>query len=176
MTKRVYPGRYAQAVFEIASARNELDNWQSDLRTIARLGEDAALIAWLESPKFPFADKVRVLTERLGNISPLALNLAYLLVAKGKLSLTGEIADEYQQLLDSYRGIESVEVTTAVSLGNEDKQRLSQRLSALLGKKVLLKSKVDPELIGGIVARVGGKLLDGSTRSQLLALKRAMER
>lgn len=172
--RRVYPRRYAQAVLEIALAREELDNWQSDLKTIASLAGDAALIAWLESPKFCFDDKARLLAERLGDINPLALNLAYLLVARGRLGMAGEIADEYQRLLDSYRGIEQAEVTTAVPLDDEDQRRLSQRLSTVVGKKVVLKTEVDSNLIGGIVARVGGKLLDGSTRSQLLALKREL--
>ena len=176
MAKRAYPRRYAQAVFELALEKEELDSWQSDLEKIARLGEDAALIAWLESPKFPFDDKAKLLAERLGEVNPLALNLAYLLVARGRFSMAGDVADEYRQLLDSHRGIEQAEVITAVPLGDEDRQRLSERLGMVVGKKIVLKAKVDSSLIGGIVARVGGKLLDGSTRSQLLALKREMER
>ena len=176
MARRGYPRRYAQAVFEIALERKELDRWQSDLGKIARLGEDAALIAWLESPKFHFDDKARLLAERLGDVNPLALNLVYLLVARGRLDMAGDIADEYQRLWDSYRGIEQAEVITAVPLDDEDKQRLSERLGVVIGKKVALEAKVDSSLIGGIVAKVGGKLLDGSTRSQLLALKREMER
>ena len=176
MAKRAYPRRYAQAVFELARERGELDKWPSDLEKIARLGEDEALIAWLESPKFPFDDKARILAERLGDINPLALNLACLLAARGRLGLAGDIADEYQRLLDSYRGIERAEVSTAVPLDDREKQRLGERLGALIGKEVVLKTEVDSELIGGIVARVGGKLLDGSTRSRLLALKRELQR
>jgi F-type H+-transporting ATPase subunit delta len=74
-------------------------------------------------------------------------------------------------LLDSYRGIEQAEVVTAVPLDQGDTQRLSQRLSAVLGKNISIKAEVDASIIGGIVARVGGKLLDGSTRGKLLALK-----
>ena len=176
MAKRAYPRRYAQAVFELARERGEIDSWSSDLAKIASLGEDVALIAWLESPKFSFDDKARLLAERLGDINPMALNLAYLLVARGRLAMAGDIADEYQRLLDSYRGIERAEVTTAVPLDEGDKQRLSEQLSRLIGKEVVLETEVDAELIGGMVARVGGKLLDGSTRSRLLALKRELQR
>ncbi len=176
MAKRAYPRRYAQAVFELARERGELDSWPSDLEKIARLGEDEALIAWLESPRFPFADKARLLAERLGDVNRLALNLACLLAASGRLGIAGDVADEYQRLLDSYRGIERAEVTMAVPLDDRDKQRLGERLSALIGKDVVLKTEVDSELIGGIVARVGGKLLDGSTRSRLLALKRELQK
>ncbi len=176
MARRFYAKRYAQAVFEIALGRKELDRWQSDLRTIASLGEDDTLIAWLENPKFRFDDKVRLLSEQLGGINPLALNLVYLLVARGRLGMIGGIADEYQRLLDSYRGIELAEVITAVPLDDEDRLRLGERLGAVVGKKVVVKPEVDSSLIGGFIARIGGKLLDGSTRSKLEALKREMVR
>ena len=171
MARKVYARRYAQAVFEIALERKELDKWQSDLRRIASLGEEAAFMAALESPKFHLDDKAKLLSERLGDINPLALNLACLLVAKGRLGMVGDIANEYQRLLDGYRGIEHAEAITAIPLADADKQRLSERLSAVTGKKVVLKSEVDSSLIGGIIARVGGKLIDGSTRSKLVALK-----
>ena len=174
MAIRTYARRYAQAVFNIARERNELDRWQSDLRKIATLGEDAPFIALMENPKIHFEAKAKLLTERLGDINPLALNLVYLLVTKGRLSMVGDIADEYQYLLDSYRGIERAEVTTAIELGAEDRRRLEERLGAMVGKKVVLKPRVDPSVLGGIVARIGGKLLDGSTRSRLMALKKTM--
>jgi len=174
MARRVYARRYSQAVFNIALEREELDRWQSDLRRIASLGEDAAFIALVESPKLHFEDKARLLSERLGDINPLALNLAYLLVARGRLAMVGDIADEYQRLLDSYRGIERAEVITAILLDDEDKLRLAERLGAVVGKKVVLKPEVDTSLIGGFIARIGGKLIDGSTRSKLDALKREL--
>ena len=174
MARRVYARRYSQAVFNIALETKELDRWQSDLRRIASLGEDATFIALLESPKFHFEDKARLLSERLGDINPLALNLAFLLITRGRLAIVGDIADEYQRLLDSYRGIERAEVITAILLDDEDKLRLAERLGAVVGKKVVLKPEVDSSLIGGIIARIGGKLLDGSTRSKLDALKREL--
>ena len=175
MVRRVYARRYSQAVFEMALETNELDRWQSDLKRLASLAEDAALVAFLESPKVHFDNKARLLSEQLDDINPLALNLVYLLVARGRLRMIGDIADDYQRLLDSYRGIEPAEVITAFPLDDEAKLKLAEHLSALAGnKKVVLKSEVDPGVIGGIVARIGGKLLDGSTRSKLAALKREL--
>ncbi len=174
MARGVYARRYAQAVFEIALERKELDRWQSDLRKITSLGEDARLTTFLESPKFHFDDKAKLLSEQLGDINPMALNLVYLLVTKGRLSVVGDIAEEYQRRLDNYRGIEQAKVTTAVALDDVEKQRLTEHLGAVVGRKVVLKSEVDSSLIGGIIARVGGKLLDGSTRSKLEALKREL--
>ncbi len=174
MARTVYAKRYSQAVFEIALEKGELDRWQSDLNKIARLGKDAAFLAALENPKFHFNDKVRLLSEQLGDINPLALNLVYLLVARSRLSQIGAITDEYQRLLDSYRGIEPAAVITTIPLDDEDKLRLEARLGAIVGKKVVIQSEVDASLIGGIVVRIGGKLLDGSIRSRLEALKREL--
>ena len=174
MAKRAYSKRYSQAVFQIALERGELDKWQSDLRKIASLGEDATLTAWLEDPRLHFNDKTRLLAERLGDINPMVLNLLFLLIAKGRFSLAGEIADEYQRLLNNHRGIEEAEVVTAIPIDDRDRQKIAQRLGAIVGKKVVIKPEVDPSLIGGIIARIGGKLIDGSTRSRLAALKKEM--
>ncbi len=176
MARRVYAKRYAQAVFNIAVERNEMDRWQSDLSQIASLAEDASLTALLESPKVNFDIKARLLAGRLSEVNPLALNLVSLLVTRGRLSMVGDIADEYQRLLDSHRGIEAAEVTTAISLDDADRKRLAEQLGAITGKKVVLKAEVDPGVVGGIAARIGGKLLDGSTRSRLAALKRELVR
>ena len=174
MARRSSARRYAQAVFEIALERKELDRWQSDLEQIASLGDDAEVVAWLQSSRLRFEVKAKLLAERLRGVNPLTLNLVYLLITKGRLGMVGDIADEYQRLLYSHRGIEPAEVTTAVPLTDEDKQRLKERLGAVIGKEVVLKFEVDSNLIGGIVVRVGGKLIDGSTRRQLLTLKREL--
>lgn len=171
MARRVYAGRYAQAVFAIALERNELDRWQSDLRNIASLVADEAVVTWLTSPRVSFDDKTKLLTGRPGDINPLALNLIYLLATRGRADIIGNIADEYQRLLDSYHNVARAEVTTAVPLDNKDKSRLAEFLGAAVGKKVVIKSEVDSGLIGGLIARIGDKLLDGSTRSRLQALR-----
>ena len=174
MAGRAYAKRYSQAIFEIALGANEMERWQSDLRKIVGVVSDAAFAAFLESPKYHFADKARMLSKGLEGINPLALNLVHLLVARSKLDIIGDISAEYQRLLDGYHGIEQAEVITAVPLEEKDKQKLSEYLGAIVNKKVLLESEVDSRLIGGFIARVGGKLLDGSTRSKLEALKREL--
>lgn len=174
MARRVYARRYARAVFEIALERKELDRWQTDLKNIAVLGENAAFMALLENPKVGFEKKEKILAEVLGDINPLARNLVYLLVSRGRFSMVGDVADEYQRLLDGYRGIEHAEVVTAVPLDDKEKKKLEEHLGAVVGKKIVLESSVDPKLVGGMIARVGGKLLDGSTHSKLLALKKEL--
>jgi len=174
MARRASAKRYAQALFEIALETKELDRWQSDLEKIAGITGEAELVAFLESPKFNFDDKAGVLSERFKGMNPLVLNLVLLLASKGGLGSVGEITEDYQRLLDRYRGVESAEVITAIPLSGEDKRKLAKDIGAIFGKKVILKSEVDPGLIGGVVVRVGGKLLDGSTQGKLLALKKEL--
>ncbi len=173
MAKKANPRRYAQAVFEIALEKNELERWQSDLQKVAAVtGGD--FLAALESPKIKFEAKSRLLAERLGDINPMALNLALLLVTKSGIGMFGEIALEYQRLLNAHRGVQAADVTTVLPLEDADKQKLETKLGALVSAKVEVESKVDPAILGGIVVRVGGKLLDGSTRTKLLALKKEL--
>lgn len=174
MARRFYARRYAQAVFDIAREKKELDRWQSDLDKVAVLSKDATVMALFENPKVRFEDKAKLLSGQLADINPLALNLVYLLVAKGRLAMIGDIADEYRRLLDSHHGIERAEVTTAIALDDKDKARLAEQLGAVVGKKVVLETKIDSNLIGGVVARVGGKLLDGSTLGRLAAMRKTL--
>jgi F-type H+-transporting ATPase subunit delta len=174
VARRFYARRYAQAVFDIAREKKELDKWQSDLDEVAALSGDATVTALLDNPRVPFEAKAKLLAGQLGDISPLALNLVYLLVTRGRLGMLGAIADEYRLLLDEYRGIERAEVTTAIALDDKDIAGLEERLGEMVGKKVVVEARVDSSLIGGVVARVGGKLLDGSTISKLMAMRKAM--
>lgn len=174
MARRLHARRYAQAIFEIGLKSQELDRWQTELRQVASLREVAEVLELLHSPKIRFEEKVKLLKEILPDISPTTLNLVYLLVARGRLGMIGEIAAEYEALLNSYRGIEQAEVITAIPLSEEDKLRLKERLKSLIGKEIILKTDVDPGLIGGVVVRVGYKLIDGSTQSQLTELKKGL--
>lgn len=174
MPRRAYPRRYAQAIFEIAQQANELDRWQADLQSIALLAGDAEIRAFLENPKFPLKEKARLLAERLENINPLALNLVMLLVNRGRLRLAGEIASEYQRSVNSTRGIEHADVSTAVVLDEDEIKKLAERLGKMIGKKVIIEPEVTPSLIGGMVVRMGGKSLDASTRTKLDVLKKEL--
>ena len=177
MADSVYARRYAQAVFRMALEQKELNVWQSDLRKIASVVRDEALFALLANREVSFDEKTKVLSERLGEINPMALKLVSMLIAKDRLGMIEDIAEEYQQLLDNYRGVEGAEVaevTTAIPLDNEDRLKLAQRITDMVGKPIVLKVKVDPGIVGGIVIRIGDKLIDGSIRSKLAALRREL--
>ena len=176
MAVKAYPKRYARAIFEVALENNEIEKWLSNLEIMAQLPEDPVLLTLLQSPKLGFEDKVKMIDERLPDISPLARNLAYLLVARGRVSLITQIVTHYHQMVDDYRGIKHATITTAVPLEEADKQKLETALSALLEKKLVMETRVDKNIIGGLVARVEGKLLEGSTRYKLETLKKELER
>jgi F-type H+-transporting ATPase subunit delta len=177
MASGVYARRYAQAVFRMALEQKELNVWQSDLRKVSSIIRDEAFFALLENREVPFEEKARVLSERLGEIHPMALKLVSMLIARGRLSMIQDISDEYQQMLDNYRGVEGAqvaEVTTAIPLDDDYKLRLAQRITDMVGRPVVLRSRVDPGVVGGIVIRIGDKLIDGSIRSKLASLRREL--
>jgi F-type H+-transporting ATPase subunit delta len=174
MRKKANPGRYARAVFEIALETKSLERWQSDLQKIVGAMSNSDFLAAVKSPKIRFDKKSRLLAESLCTVSPLALNLARLLIVKNGIGLIGEIAAEYRRLVDAFHGIEQAKVITAVPIDAGDKEKLAENLGALVGSKIEMESQVDPAILGGVIARVGGKLLDGSTRSKLAALKREL--
>ncbi len=167
--------RYAQAAFELALERQELDDWRVGLDKIADLAKDSKLMALLENPRLPFAAKKTILQEQLGDVIPLALNLSCLLVSKGRLNLANNIFQEYQRLIDAHRGIEHAEVVTALPLGDEDRQMVSRRLGHMVGDKmVVIDARVDPSLLGGFRARIGDLLVDDSIRYRLDSLKKTL--
>jgi F-type H+-transporting ATPase subunit delta len=171
---RAYSKRYAQAAFEIALEAGELEGWQSELENMARIVSDSDLKAFLENPKVHIEEKTKLITGQMKGLNPLILNLLLLLVSKRRLDMLGEIAEEYQRLWNRHRGIEMAEVTTAVPLAKEEQEKLARHLGRIVGKKVEIRSDVDPDVIGGFIARIGDRLLDGSIRSKLAMLKKEM--
>jgi len=109
-------------------------------------------------------------------VSPLALNLVYFLIARTRIGILHRIVAEYGELVDAYNGIEHAEVVTPFPMDEAERGALGDRLAGVLGKKkVVLRTRVDPAIIGGMVARIGDRLIDGSTRTKLDGLKRSLQ-
>ena len=172
MPTATFAKRYAQAAFEVALKNNNLDEWQSDLGKVSELLEDAEISRLIENPKLAFDLKAKLVKEKLGKVNPLVLNLCYLLISKGKLKYIGQVSNEYVRLVDEHRGIKHADVVTAVSIDDKDKEKLIKQLEAIIGSKVVAEIQVDPELVGGIIARIDGRLIDGSIRNKLQLLKK----
>ncbi len=172
MTTTASARRYAQAIFEIALEKGEEDRWLEDL---SRMGEVMAhddLAPLLQNPTVSVRKKQELLKECLEGLSPLAMNLAYLLVAKGRGDIASDVAAGYESLLDLRRGVEHAEVITAVPLTEKELERVRVRLGEITGGKVVLESRIASEMVGGLIIRIGDRLMDGSVRAKLEGLKR----
>ena len=164
--------RYAEAVYAIARDSGTQDQWREDLASIAQFVEYPQVSGFLDDAKVSEEDKGRLLQRAL-DISPLGMNLARLLLQRSRLSLAPEILGEYDRMLDVERGVARARVTTAVPLSPGEGQAVAERLRVLVGaQEVRLETEVDPSLIGGMVARIGDRLIDGSVRTRLVELKR----
>lgn len=166
--------RHAQAVFQLAQDLNQVEAWRSDLKTIAATLTDPHLLAILEDPKVHLSDKVQLAGRCLPDVSQLALNFAYLLVARQRLGIAEQLVAEYEHMADAHQGVEHVRVTTAVPIDEEVKAKLTKRLADMTGRRVVLSLDVDSSIIGGFVTRIGDKLIDGSIKAKLESLKKEL--
>lgn len=166
--------RYAEAVFDIAKSQDSFDQWEHDLTAIASIQEDPELSRLVSSPALGLPVKEAILAKALPELGPEATNLAKLLLRRGKFKLAPQIVDHYRHMLNDYRGIATAEVTSAVALNNSELESIASRLSAMTGKRVIVKPVVDPSIIGGIVARIDDQLIDASVRGRLEALKKRL--
>lgn len=167
--------RYAEAVFELGEEGNALEQWQDDLTVLAEVTADPQVLAVLENEKTPLEQRRALLDRALTGLSPLARNLARLLLVRGRLGLLPEIARIFTEMLDQRNGVVRAQVTTAIPLDAADQRAVAERLRTLTGaRQVQIDARVDPAIIGGLVARVGDRLIDGSTRSRLVQLKRQL--
>ncbi|MDP6454782.1 MAG: ATP synthase F1 subunit delta [SAR202 cluster bacterium] len=165
--------RYAQAVFELALEKGELEKWLDDLTLLADSVSNQEFLDFLSQPRVSDDDKIKVVREALGDsVGPLALNLMSLLATRNITHMLPEVTDQYQELLDSQQGIERAEVVSAVPLGDDEQRRVTEMLSAMSGGDVRLTTRVDAQIFGGMVIRIGDRVMDGSTRSRLQALRR----
>jgi F-type H+-transporting ATPase subunit delta len=165
--------RYAEAVFDLARRTKTLDRWRSDLRTASGILADPNLVRVLEDPKVPRATKRKILDDAFTvSIDPLVHNLLYLLAERHRIGLVPRIADEFIEMANREEGIVVAEVTTAVDLNDAQQKKVQDRLRQLTGaQKIYLHLHTDPRIIGGMIARVGDELYDGSVRTKLNELQ-----
>jgi F-type H+-transporting ATPase subunit delta len=99
-----------------------------------------------------------------------------LLIAKNKFSIACDIAFEYNKLVDKYRGIIRGEIVTAIPISDEERAEIANHFGAKFGKKLYLIATIDPSIIGGIILRIDGKIVDAGITSRLAALKEQLTR
>jgi F-type H+-transporting ATPase subunit delta len=163
--------RYAQAAFELATESDSVPAWTSGLGRLAHFLGDGEAARALQNGRVPSDVKHRLIDAGLGDLPKGPLNLAHLLVSKGRVGLAVQIAEQFTRMVENHQGLSRARAVTAVELSDTDKQALVQRLRQSTGRQVVLETEVDPSILGGVVVQIGDRLLDGSTKSRLEALR-----
>jgi F-type H+-transporting ATPase subunit delta len=165
--------RYAQAVFDLAKEAGTLEQWRKDLALLKQLFGHEGVISALEDPRTSQDAKHKLTEGLLGKqrVEPLAANLVRLLVERDRAHLMPRLVEAFERMYNKEMGIVIAEVTTAVPLDPAHQAQVAQHLATLTGAKTVdLRVKVDPSILGGIVARIGDELIDASVATRLSEL------
>ncbi len=174
MSSRASAARYARALLDVSIAEADPVRIGEQLASFTALvGEHAVLRDALNNPGVPAVAKQKLVGELSGRLSllpPLA-KLLRMLAERDRLALLTDLNDVYQERLREHQQILPAEVTTAAPLDAAHADALRARLQSATGKQVTMTTKVDPALIGGLVARIGSTVYDGSVAAQLARMR-----
>ncbi len=167
---------YAEALFETAQATEGLEVYGEGIEMVARLlDEDDQFRHFLETPRIAAVDKKKVIRKAFEENMPARLvNFLLLTIDKRRQRLLRTIAQQFHALVDEHENRVHVEVTVARALGEEALGEVSSRISALLGKEAIAHVRVRPEIMGGVVVRVGDIIFDGSLRHRMERMRRQL--
>jgi F-type H+-transporting ATPase subunit delta len=171
-------GRYATALFELALEQRALDQVAADLdRFNQALDASADLVRLVKSPVFSAEEQGRALDAVLASLKIEGLTRNFLLLAakNRRLFAASDMIRAFRAMLARHRGETSATVTAAAKLTESQLTALKQALKAALGKEVMIEERVDPALLGGLVVKVGSRMVDTSLRTKLNSLKVAMK-
>ncbi len=174
MPSRASAARYARALFDVALKESDPAQIERDLASFAGLlSSNAELHGALTNPAVPVSAKrqiVDTLGARLNAAAP-ARKLLVLLADRDRLNIVPDLLAVYRERLMEHQQVVRAEVTTAAPLPPERVTQIEQTLASLTGRKVDMKTHVDPALIGGVVTRIGSTVYDGSIATQLTKLR-----
>lgn len=169
--------RYAQALLELARESNGIASVQSELEKIDAIWKESPdLREAFDNPELDTAARhalVEAVSQKTGASSHVK-NFLKLLADRRRFESLSHIVAEYTSLAEKETDHVRAQVTTAVSLDDEYFKRLQGSLETITGKKVTLERSVDPDILGGVIARVGGRVYDGSLRSRLSELRETL--
>jgi F-type H+-transporting ATPase subunit delta len=171
-------GRYANALFDLARDGDAIDAVQADLeRFDALVAESADLNRLVRSPVFSAAEQLDALSAVLdkAGIGGLTAKFLKLITTNRRLFAVRDMVRGYRKLVAEHKGEATAEVTVAEALKDEHLGALRSALKAVSGKDVDLKVKVDPAIIGGLVVKLGSRMVDTSLRTKLNAIRHAMK-
>jgi F-type H+-transporting ATPase subunit delta len=168
--------RYASALVIAGKEGDALEDFGRDLDRVAeviQVSRDFRLL--LRSPVVTPEKKTAVLKELFGRgVTKATMTFLRLLVQKGREELLPEVIEQFRALVDEMQGIVAVEVTSAVALSQDQERRLQKQLEQYTGKQVRIQPRLDQTIRGGVVARIGDTVIDGSIAHQLALLREHM--
>jgi F-type H+-transporting ATPase subunit delta len=170
MTSRASATRYARALLDVVVLEGDLEHVEQELSALAEMyAGNPELKKALTSPAVSVTGKRGIVEALLSRAqtSPVLSKLILMLADRNRLALLPELAADYRERLMDHRQITRADVTTALPLLPEEVTQLNDRLTAATGRRVTMTTHVDPALIGGVVARVGSTVYDGSIATQL---------
>jgi len=167
---------YAAALFAAGEAKGNVERFAELIDAVAgAVGADQRVAMALESPRVAKGVKARILERALKGEAPLEfVRFLQAVVRRGRQGLFGEIAQEYQGLLDQKLNRVHAGVILTAEPDARTEQQIVERLAQALGREVRAHFRVDRNILGGVVVRVGDRILDGSVRRRLTTLKRRM--
>jgi F-type H+-transporting ATPase subunit delta len=171
-------GRYATALFELARDNNAVDPVKADLeRFDALVAESADLERLVRSPVYGADEQAKAVgpvLDRMG-IGGIAANFVKLVTANRRLFAVREMIKAYRALVARHKGEVTAQVTVAETLSDSHRGAIQDALNSVTGKHVGLDVKVDPAIIGGLVVKLGSRMVDSSLRTKLNSIKHAMK-
>src|SRR3974390_2266879 len=175
MIKGAIARRYAGAIFDIGLKQNKLDQTLEDVQEIAKLFSIRKLVFLLNEPNIPAERKEAAIRQGLqSKVLPTSLNLVFFAFQRRLVEIMPNIAQELHQLVLDYKNEATAEVTTATRLDEPTQRKVQQALERMTGKKIVLQTRVQPEILGGVVARVGDQVIDGSVERRLKLLQQQL--
>ena len=181
MTASIVARRYAKALFAIGKEKGdaELEAYGKDLAAFATVLEQTPeLVKVFRNPIFTVTEKKAVVDKILSRLAPSQTirNFFMLLADNGRLPYIPEMNAYFGVLLDDHKGVVRGELVTAIDLADAKQDEVKKQLEAQLGKQLVLDFASEPAILGGVVLKVGDKILDASLRAQLSNMKEAMKR
>ncbi len=177
MSNRSSAIRYAKALFDVTLKEGGLEQAERDLSAFADLFEkNVELKKALVNPAIPVTAKRRVMDELIARaklLGPLAKLLA-LLADRDRLELLPELAAAYRDRLMEHQNVVRAEIVTAAPIGEDRIASMQKQLAGVTGSTVTMTSRVDPAILGGVVAKIGSTVYDGSIAAQLAKLKETL--
>jgi F-type H+-transporting ATPase subunit delta len=166
---------YARSLFEVAKEQDELDEIRDELNEFAKaMNENRQLQVFFFSPYFSTEEKKDGLKKTVQDAEPVFMNFLEALVERHRMPAIFRIRARYEELWKEENRLLPVQVTSAIELDESIVKNIGDRIGEQTGRKVELSSKVDPDILGGIVLRVGNSVLDASIRNRLNQLRRSV--